>query len=71
MTSQWLKVLSPAEIDAYHALTATLDPAFAKREKEFYLSQTSDRLRVLAAQSWNANDSTGYQMARSYAARLG
>jgi len=68
--SQWSKILSPAEIEASHARTAALDPAFAARDRAFYQSRTINELRALAVGSWNCNNATGYQMAQSYGAML-
>lgn len=66
--SQWSVVLSGAQLDALHALTASLDPRFAAGERAFYLSRTPAQLRTLAVQAWDANEPTTYQLARSYAA---
>lgn len=66
--SQWTDILSTAELDAHYALTASLDPRFAAGERAFYESRTASQLRVLTAQTWNCNEPTGYQLARSYAA---
>lgn len=62
----WNTVLTRAEIDASHALTAKLDPAFAARDRAWYASRTANQLSALASGAWNCNDSTTYQMARSY-----
>lgn len=64
--SVWNTILTAAELDARYAFTASLDPRFAKGERDFYESRTINQLRVLAAQAWNCNDPTGYQMAQSY-----
>jgi hypothetical protein len=66
--SQWSKILTPAEIDAYHALIARLDAAFATGDRKWWMSRTADELRAEAAASWNANTPTTYQLARSYLA---
>lgn len=66
--SPWAHILSPAEIDAHHALTASIDPRFAATDRAFYESRTGAQLANLAAGAWNCNDPTGYQVARSYAA---
>ncbi len=66
--SQWSTLLNRAEIDAYHALTASPDPAFAAREQAFYASRTASQLATLASGAWCANDATTYQLSRSYAA---
>lgn len=66
--SAWNTILTATALDARHALTASLDPRFAKEERAFYESRTSAQLRALAAQAWDCCDPTGYQMAQSYAA---
>lgn len=66
--SQWSYVMSRKEVDAYHALTASLDPSFARREREFYESASVSALQAVASQAWNCCEPTGYQLARSYAA---
>ena len=66
--SAWNTILTAPELDAHYALTASLDPRFAKGERTFYESRTPAQLRVLAAQAWDCCEPTGYQMARSYAA---
>lgn len=68
--SLWVKIINAAEIAAYHAMTAKIDPRFAKSEAAFYASCTANRLRVLIAQAWDCNDSTAYMVARSYLAQL-
>ena len=70
MTSQWSHILTPAELEAHHALTASIDPRFAAGERAFYEGRTANQLRVLAAQAWDCCEPTGYQMARSYAALM-
>lgn len=64
----WSHILSREEIEAQHALTASLDPHFAREQRQFYEGRTASQLAVLASQAWNSNDPDGYQMARSYAA---
>lgn len=66
--SQWAEVLNAEEIKAYHDLTASLDPSFARSQREFYEGRTEAQLSSLASGSWYANDSDGYQLARSYLA---
>ena len=68
--SQWTHIMTATEINAFHALTASLDPRFAKGEREFYASRTKPQLETLAAQAWWGNEPTPYQLARSYAALL-
>ena len=66
--SAWNAILTAAELDAHYALTASLDPRFAQAERGWYESRTINQLRVLAAQAWDCNEPTCYQMARSYLA---
>ena len=68
--SGWVRVLSAEEITAHHALTATLDPAFARAQREFYESRTVSELSVLAHQAWNCNSPDSYQLAISYRALI-
>lgn len=60
--------MTVAELDAFHARTAQIDPGFARREREFYESRTASQLSALAYQAWLCNDAHGYQLARSYKA---
>lgn len=66
--SQWSQILTTAEINAYHALTASLDPAFAAKERAWYESRTVNQLKSSAAQAWDWNHPTAYQLAKSYLA---
>lgn len=66
-----MNVLTPEEIDAYHRMTATIDPASAARDRAWYLARTSAELRVAAARAWDCNDGHGYKMACSYLATKG
>ena len=66
--SAWNTILTAPELDAHYALTASLDPRFAKDQRTFYESRTPTQLRVLAAQAWDCNEPTAYQLARSHAA---
>ncbi len=70
-TSQWVKVMTAQEIDDFYALTASLDPTFAQRQRAFYEGRTLDQLNAHAAQAWNCCDPTGYMLARSHAAAKG
>lgn len=65
---EWHQILTSEEIAAYHNLTASLDPRFARGEREFYQSRTKSQLETLAVQSWDGNQRTAYVLARSYAA---
>lgn len=62
----WVHILSQAEIDLRHTLRASIDPRFATADRAFYESRTAAQLQGIAAGAWNCNDSTTYQMARSY-----
>lgn len=64
----WTTVLTAAELDAYHSSTATLDPNFAAKQKQFYEAQSVGSLSALMHQSWLCNEADGYQLARSYKA---
>jgi len=66
--SQWSHVLTAAEIEAQFALTASLDPSFARQQREWYETRTVAQLKGAAAGAWTANDSDGYQLARSFIA---
>lgn len=66
--SQWSHILTAAEIDAQFALTASLDPSFARQQREWYETRTTNELRSAMNGAWNANDSDGYQLARSFLA---
>jgi hypothetical protein len=64
----WTNILTAEQIEASHAATAKLDPAFARRDRDFYRARTANELRSLAAQAWNCCNADSYQMARSYLA---
>lgn len=66
----WNKILTAAELEAHHALTASIDPAFARKERAFYASRTPAQLEGLAAGAWYANEPTGYMLAKSYLAAV-
>jgi hypothetical protein len=66
--SQWTRILTAAELDTLFALTAKLDPRFARQQREWYEARTVQELRSHMNGAWNANDSDGYQMARSFIA---
>ena len=66
--SPWNTVLTAEGLNAHYALTASLDPQFAREERAFYESRTLNQLRVHATQAWNCCDPTAYQLARSHAA---
>lgn len=64
----WTETLDASGLAAHYAVTAKLDPRFAREEREFYETRSAAQLRALAAGAWNANNSTGYMLARSYLA---
>lgn len=68
--SDWQTILTPEEIDAYHRMTAIIDPAFAAQDRAWYQARTANQLRALASESWNCNEGGAYQLARSYLAKL-
>jgi hypothetical protein len=68
MSNRWTDILTPEQISDYHALTADLDPSFARKQREFYESRSAAQCDSLAHQSWLCNESDAYQLARSYAA---
>lgn len=68
--SPWNTILTDAELTARYALTASLDPSFARREREFYESRTAADLRALRTQAWNATQAESYQLAQTYLAKF-
>jgi hypothetical protein len=68
--NHWSKILSPAEIEAHHALTASIDLDFATGDRKWWQSRTANELRAEMNGSWNCNCGTTYQLARSYLAIL-
>ena len=66
--TQWNSLLSSEELTAHYRLTESLDPAFARAQREFYESRTVSQLEVLAHQAWLCCDADGYQMAQTYSA---
>jgi hypothetical protein len=68
MSNPWNDILTKTEIEAVRALTAKLDPRFAKEQHEFYEGRTINQLNALAHQAWLCCESDSYQLARSYAA---
>ena len=71
MASKFHHIMSRDELNARFAMTASLDPAFATRERRFYETRTEAELRAIAAQAWNCNDASNYRMAKSYLALMG
>jgi hypothetical protein len=70
MANRWTDLLNRQEIEAQFALTASIDPRFARSQREFYESRTAAQLGALAQQAWNCNEADNYQLARSYAALM-
>lgn len=68
--SPWNTILTTQELDVHYALTASIDPRFAREECAFYESRTLNQLKALAAQAWDCCEPGGYQIARSYAALM-
>ena len=66
--SPWNTILTAQELDAQYALTASLDPRFAREQRAFYEGRTLNQLRVHATQAWDCCEPTAYQLARSHAA---
>ena len=66
MSNPWIDCLTIEELEAYHILTAKLDPHFAKQQRDFYESRDDRQLSVLAHQAWLCCDGSGYRLARSY-----
>lgn len=69
--SHWSALLTREQIEAQRAITAKLDPTFAKLDAEFWDTRTADQLRNLAWGAWNCNEGGAYQMARSLLALMG
>jgi len=66
----WHTILTAEQIETFYTIKATIDPAFARRDRAFWTSRTKKELKNLKAGAWNANDATVYQMAASYLARI-
>lgn len=71
MQNAWVHIPSEAELESRYALTASLDPRFARLDRQFWESRTESQLRVLKSQAWHDNDSGAYQTARAYLVKLG
>lgn len=69
--NHWSHILTAVELEAHYALTASIDPAFAAKEQAFYESRTYDQLKALAAQAFDSNQATAYQLAKTYASFKG
>jgi hypothetical protein len=68
--NHWGETLSAEQLEARYALTASLDPVFARDDRQYWESRTASQLRTLAAGAWCANQGEQYQMARTYLAVL-
>lgn len=66
--SQWVEILTAAQIEARFQMTAKLDPRFARDQKHFYETRTLAQLDAHAHQSWLCNEADSYQLARSFRA---
>ena len=66
--SPWTHVLTPEQLAARHALTASLDAAFAERERRWYEARTESELRCLMHWAVNTAEDGAYQLARTYLA---
>lgn len=69
--SHWVDVLDVPALEARFALTASLDPRFARAERAFYQGRTVNDLKALAHQAWLCCEGDAYQLARSYLALKG
>lgn len=58
---------TPEQISAHHALTESIDPAFAQREREFYASRSVGVLNAMAADAWRNNEGDRWALAMGYA----
>lgn len=65
-SNPWGHVMTAEEIEAYHALTASLDPRFAASERQWYEGRTANQLKADMASAWWGNLASSYQLARSY-----
>lgn len=70
MTCKWTDLMSAEQIEAMHALTASLDPRFAAGNRKFYETRSANQLRVLSRQAWDCNEPDAYCLARSYLALI-
>ena len=64
--NKWTDTLNAEGIANWHAKTATLDPNYARKEREFYESRTESQLRGLVSGAWMSNSADQYMLARSY-----
>jgi hypothetical protein len=69
--SRWHDVLTIEQIDDQRKLTASLDPAFARSERQWYESRTDGDLRAAMRSAWLCNEDCRYPLARSYLAARG
>lgn len=71
MASHWSHLLTRAEIDAQRATAAALDPAYARRDAEWWDSRTDAQLRAARVGAWDCNEGGTFQMASSLLALRG
>lgn len=67
--SKWVDILTVEELDALYALTAKIDPSFARQDREWWESRSIAQLSALKHQAWLTNDADQFQRAGSYLAR--
>jgi hypothetical protein len=65
---KWNSVLTTEQMEAQYALTASIDPSFARADRQFWESRTAPQLRALKAGAWDACEPDTYQRAASYLA---
>lgn len=66
MQSKWVDILTSAQLDAQYALTASIDPSFAERDRKWWESRTAQQLKQEMHYAWNCATGDSYQRARSY-----
>ncbi len=66
--SRWTHVMTREQLRARHALTASLGPDFAERERLWYEARTEGELRTAMVWAWNLAEDDTYQLARTYLA---
>lgn len=70
MSNQWSEVLTSAQLTERREMIEKIDPRFAAAQHEWYLRQSAAKLSAMVTGAWYANDPDGYQLARSYLARI-
>lgn len=71
MQSKWVDILTPQQLNAQYDLTASIDPRFAKVDREWWESRTEQQLRCEKAYAWNCASGDSYQRAASYLSMMG